>query len=464
MLKNTGDITELLIKAAEKARKETSGEADAVQQREVWPIESTIGPGLEGAIACYTNIGHVNGAKGILTYRGYNVFDLAINSTYEEVAYLLLYGKMPTEVQLQRFKKRLVKYRHIPNTLRLLQSFPVEEFNPMGALRLGVNLMRRVLGKKELEPETRVRTDTIAADDDSIPEETTPMGYEHAVYEPEEDKKEILEDTCHLISGMATLTAAIARIRDGHLPIEPDPELNHSENFLYMLTGKRPTATEARIMDISLILHADHGMNASTFASMVVASTLSDIYFSVGAGVAALNGPLHGGANEQVLYTLEKVSKSGDVSKWYEGARKRKEKIMGFGHRVYKTYDPRARVLGPLAGYISRGDKEVRGLLKVAKQLEKEVVSSLGKDKGIFPNVDFYSGLVYKAMGIAPPMFTPIFAVSRVAGWTARCLEYLESNRIFRPRAIYTGDFDREYELIEKRGKKMKKSSPKKGK
>jgi citrate synthase len=462
----TPEITSLLEEAARKAREEIKDvEEHPETPEEHWPVECTIGPGLEGATACYTEIGHVNGSKGILTYRGYNIFDLAVNSSFEEVVYLLLFGKMPTPRQMKWLQSRLQSYRHIPRTLRLLQSFPVEELSTMGALRLGVNLMRRVQTTAEQEPQGPGRHEPIETDDDSIPEETQPMGHEHAVYELPDTAEEdmaYVEDVCHLISGMATLTAAIARIRQGHLPIEPDPELGHAANFLYMMNGERPTAEETRVMDVSLILHADHGMNASTFASMVVASTLSDIYFSVGAGVAALNGPLHGGANEQVLYTLEEIQRDGKVKEWYAKARKQKRKIMGFGHRVYKAYDPRARILGPLADRLGDQNKSIRPLLKVAHQLEKEVIKTLGDTKGVFPNVDFYSGLVYRGMGIDTPMFTPIFAVSRVAGWTARTLEYLRNNRIFRPRAIYTGEFDKPYVPLEERSRSKKKGGKKK--
>ncbi len=249
------------------------------------------------------------------------------------------------------------------------------------------------------------------------------------------------------------MAAAIARIRQGKLPVEPDRELSHAGNLLYMMTGEHPSSVQERIMDVALILHADHGMNASTFAAMVVASTLSDIYFSAGAGIAALNGPLHGGANERVLHMLNEIGDVKHVKAWYRKARASKRKIMGFGHRVYKAYDPRARVLGPLAGYMAKKDKKAASLLKTARALEKEVVSTLGKKKGIFPNVDFYSGIVYAAMDIPPALFTPIFAVSRMAGWSARVLEYLENNRIFRPRAMYVGPLDKKYVPIGKRSR-----------
>ncbi len=458
MHEDTPQITELLVEAGRQAREEVPTDTETlVARKETWPVEATIGPGLEGAIACYTEIGHVNGAHGQLTYRGYNIFDLAAHSTFEETTYLLLFGKLPTARQLKQFQSRLVAYRHLPDTLRLLQTFPVEECTPMEGLRLAVYLLRRILTVPGGGPASREPSTTIGADEDSIPEETQPMGFEHAVYEMVDGRAATLDDVYHLISGMATLTAAIARIRTGHLPIEPDPELGHAANLLYMMTGRHPTPEQARIMDVCLILHADHGMNASTFAAMVVASTLSDIYFSIGAGVAALNGPLHGGANEQVLYTLEEVLASGDPVAWYKKARRQKRKIMGFGHRVYKTYDPRARLLGPLAEHLAKQQPEIRPMIKVARALEHEVVASLGADKGVFPNVDFFSGLVYRALGIDTPMFTPLFAVSRVSGWAARCLEYLRSNRIFRPRALYTGTFDEPYVPLAQRSTEARK-------
>jgi len=319
----------------------------------------------------------------------------------------------------------------------------------------------RVVGREEAKPDV---ADAISADDDSISMETDDRGWEHAAYEfptlrmaREAESRIGQEDTSgpetsyQLIAGLATVCAAIERIRAGRMPIDPDPELGHAANFLYMMTGHRPDPREARILDIALILHADHGMNASTFATMVVASTLSDIYFSVGAGVAALNGPLHGGANEQVLYTLAEIGSPDAVPRWYEQARSEKRKIPGFGHRVYNTYDPRARVLRPLVEHLAKANEDIMPLFRTAKALEAEAVKRLGLRKGVFPNVDFYSGLVYRALGIPPDMFTPTFAVSRVAGWTARVLEYLESNRIFRPRAVYVGEFNKQYVPLDKR-------------
>jgi citrate synthase len=204
-------------------------------------------------------------------------------------------------------------------------------------------------------------------------------------------------------------------------------------------------------MDVCLILHADHGMNASTFASMVVASTLSDIYLAIGSGISALAGPLHGGANVDVVRMLEEIGGPEAVPDWYEEAVSQKRKITGFGHRVYKAYDPRARILGPLAELLAADSPTVRTLFRTARALEERVVSTLGASKGVFPNVDFYSGLVYRSMGIPAALYTTIFAVSRVSGWCARVIEYLQNNRIFRPRAIYTGSFDETYVPVSER-------------
>jgi len=470
MHKDTQQISDLILKAGEKARRETAPTPEPSATRKIrWPVKCTVGPGLEGAIACETKIGYVNGSKGWLIYRGYDIFDLCANSCFEEVAYLLLHGRLPTRSRLDWFKRKLARYRNINATIRHLMGFPVQEMNTMAALRLGTLVMRQIRTYRDKEAGRPDIADAIYADEDSIPMETKPMGEERAIYEfkktrtakPKQvDKKllasEDLESCYSLIAAVPTVAAAVSRIRRGLLPIEPDPELSHAGNFIYMITGRRPTPIEERIMDVALILHADHGMNASTFAAMVVASTLSDIYFSVGSGIAALTGPLHGGANEEVLHMLREIGSPENVESWYAHARARRRKIMGFGHRVYKAYDPRARVLAPLAKYLAQSNREIRPLYLTARALEKQVIRTLGKQKRIFPNVDFYSGLVYLGLGIEPEMFTPIFAVSRVAGWTARVLEYLQNNRIFRPRAMYVGRFEKKYVPIEKRGLKKK--------
>ncbi|MBN3039604.1 MAG: citrate/2-methylcitrate synthase [Candidatus Omnitrophica bacterium] len=456
----TKKITELVLKAAERARNETKSEPEPLFAKPIqWPVNCIVGPGLEGAIACESKIGYVNGSKGQLIYRGYDIFDLCAYSSYEEVAYLLLHGNLPGSKQLKAFKQDLIHCRKVPNILRTLVSFPIESMNPMGTLRLASNLMRQEFTDIDEDSHKLDVEGIIGTDEDSIPMETKPKGEQHAIYEfkYKKQKKPGLKPSlgvesavgyrsCYrLIAGLSTVAASIARLRQGNFPLEPNPELDHAANLLYMMTGKIPDPEQERIMDIILILHADHGMNASTFASMVVASTLSDIYFSIGSGIAALNGPLHGGANEQVVKMLEEIAEPANVKNWFTKTCREKRKIMGFGHRVYKAYDPRARVLRPLAEYLSKKNQSSQKMFLIAQQLEDEVIKTLGEEKKVFPNVDFYSGIVYNALSIPVDLYTPLFAVSRVAGWTARVMEYLQNNRIFRPRAVYIGPFNKKY-------------------
>ncbi len=399
----------------------------------------------------------------MLSYRGYDIFELCAYSTYEEVSFLLLHGYLPNSEELKAFEDKLTNYRHMNKTLRLLMSYPVEEMNAMAALRMGTIFMRQEFTSLDREEAKPKLDDAISADEDSIAMETKPSGERRAIYEfkkkksrkrrkSDRDDASGLEACYHLIAGVPTITAAIARLRHGLMPYEPLNELSHAANIFYMMNGRRPTPIEERVLDVALILHADHGMNASTFASMVVASTMSDIYFSVGSGIAALNGPLHGGANERVIHTLHDVGSPENAAAWVKETLAKKEKVPGFGHRVYNTYDPRARILGPLAKFKCSGcSSDIQNLITTAERVELEVIEALSQDKNVFPNVDYYSGVVYTRLGIDPAMFTPLFAVSRVAGWTARVLEYIQKNRIFRPRALYTGQFNREFTKIDER-------------
>lgn len=465
MAQTTDDITRIILEAKKRAHRET-GNAPEPEFTSIvdWPIDCTVGPGLEGAIACETKIGYVNGSKGWLIYRGYDIFDLCAYSTFEETSFLLLHGRLPTAHELDIFCRTLRRRMFIPRTQRSLLSFPVEERNPMDALRLGTNLMRQKQTRSDRDS-LFLPGETVASDEDSIPMETKPTGTKRPVYEfiarlfnpvpTIEPSAEVVPDDVesiyNLIAGVASVSATIGRARAGRIPLEPLPDLGFAGNYLYMLTGRRPTPLEERIMDISLILHADHGMNASTFAAMVVASTLSDIYLAIGAGISALSGPLHGGANVEVIKMLDEIGKPSAVKKWYQAATAQKRKVMGFGHRVYKAYDPRARILGPLAGMLAEEKPELKSIYETAVALEYEVVSTLGRKKKVFPNVDFFSGIVYRSMGIPADMYTTIFAVARVAGWGARVMEYIENNRIFRPRAIYTGSFDEQYTPLDNR-------------
>jgi len=453
-----------ILKAREKASLAGAHEPDPMRADAVqWPVQCTVGPGLEGAVACESKVGYVNGTKGWLLYRGYDIFDLCAHSNFEEVSYLLLHGQLPAREKYRAFQGKFRLFWHIPKTIRQITGLPLEEMTPMGALRLGTTIMRQNQTYRDEKAHDH-ETSALGTDEDSIAMESQPTGHEKAVYEfikshtpnpslSTTDKNSSMEfDSCyHLIAGIPTLLAAIHRIRIGHMPIGPKADLSHSANFLYMLTGEIPDAVSERILDICLMLHADHGMNASTFASLVVASTLSDIYFSIGAGIGALNGPLHGGANQEVITMLRSIGGPEKVEEWFEKARAEKRKIPGFGHRVYKTYDPRALILEPLAEILSEKTDESRKLFATAKKLEGLVIRQWGEDKKIYPNVDFYSGLVYDSLGIPDTLFTPIFAVARMAGWTSRIMEYLERNRIFRPRAIYTGTFGEEWVPSEER-------------
>ena len=320
----------------------------------------------------------------------------------------------------------------------------------MAALRVGVTTLRQMaIDIDGQSPDQSFLTDT----DADIQPDVASAGDEEHELDEELLTSAILgrHDAYRLIAGISTIVAAIARLRQGKLPIEPDPDLNHAENLLYMITGEIPDEQSARIMDIALILHADHGMNASTFASMVVASTLSDLYTSVESGIAALSGPLHGGANEHALYMLESIGHPDQVEEWFKDARARGIKIMGFGHRVYKSYDPRAKILKPLAKAITQKDPELSQLYETAEALEEVVVAELGAEN-VFPNVEFTP--VSTRRSVLSLRCSPLFAASRVVGWVARCLEYVQDNRIFRPRAVYIGDVDQPYIPIDKRSQR----------
>jgi len=410
-------VGQIIADAAKVAVEETADAPPPLFTGAVeWPVEASLGKGLEGAIACESEIGYVDGTKGWLIYGGLNVFDLAEKSTYEESAYVTLNGKLPTQAELDDFNAKLLANRAVPDeVIDTLARLP-KDTHPMAALRTGVS----VLGC--LDP---------GADETSVEAE--------------------MEISVKLVAQLATIAGAVAMIRKGKKPVAPDPDLGHSANYLYMSTGEKPDELAARIMDVALILHIDHGMNASTFTTMVVNSSLSDMYSSVVAGIGSLKGPLHGGANERVMYDLSDIGSPENVEPWYRAAREAKRLIMGFGHRVYKAYDPRARILKPLSALMAEKDAEMDKLYNIAIKLDDLVCAELGAEKGIFPNVDFYSGIVYTGLGFETAMFTPIFAVSRVAGWCARALEYLADNRIFRPRAAYVGPMTAEYVPMDQR-------------
>lgn len=367
--------------------------------------------GLEGVIANETKIGYVNGAVGRLSYRGFTIEDLAEHSTFEETIHLLFHGSLPTKKELDDLKADLKKQRALPSTvLEMLRQLP-KDAHPMSVLRSAVSLMG------SLDPT-----------------------------EGEFSVENYLRIGKRLIAVMPTIVAAYHRIRNGLDPIDPDPELDHAENFLYMYFGARPEPKVARLVDVALILHADHGMNASTFTGLVTMSSQSDLYSTVTAAIGSLKGPLHGGANERALSMLEEIPSVEKVEDKIEQFQKEKRRFMGWGHRVYKAYDPRAKILDKMAEEVASGK-----IYSIAKKVESILLPKLGA-RGIFPNVDYYSGAVYAALGFEKHDFTPIFAISRVAGWTARQLEYIPENRIFRPRAVYTGIIEQRYVPMSQRG------------
>lgn len=371
-------------------------------------------PGLEGIPVAQSSISHVDGQKGILEYRGINIEELAQQSNFLETTYLLIWGKLPTKEELDSFQSEITAHRRIKYHIRdMMKCFP-ESGHPMDALQtsaaaLGLFYSRRALAKEEYIRDAVVR----------------------------------------LLAKIPTMVAAFAQMREGNDPIKPSDHLNYSANFLYMLTEKEPEPLEARIFDVSLMLHAEHTMNASTFSAMVTSSTLTDPYAVIASAVGTLAGPLHGGANEEVLLMLEEIGSVENVRPYIDDCIANKKKIMGFGHRVYKVKDPRAKILQQLAERLF----ELTGYdeyYEIALEVEKVVTERLGH-KGIYANVDFYSGLVYRKLGIKPDLFTPMFAISRVAGWLAHWKEQLAVNRIFRPTQVYVGERNMSYVPIEKR-------------
>ena len=373
-------------------------------------------PGLAGVPAARTSVSIIDGQVGKLQYRGYPIEVLAEHCTYEEVAYLLLFGRLPTQGELDGFGRELASERQLKfRIIDMLKTLP-ESGHPMDALTAAVATMGMFYpGDHMADPEFR-RLCLI-----------------------------------RLVAKLPTIVAAWHRIRRGDDPIKPRKDLGHAANFLYMLEGEVPTTLAVRVFDVALILHAEHSMNASTFTARVTGSTLTDPYAVVASAIGSLAGPLHGGANERVLETLGSIRDThpAAIRRWAEDRLARKEKVMGFGHRVYKVKDPRATILQGLASQLfdKFGRTPIYGL---ALELESQMSELVGH-KGIYPNVDFYSGIVYEKLGVPVDLFTPIFAIARVAGWLAHLLEQLESNRIFRPSQIWVGKADRKYVPITER-------------
>ena len=365
-------------------------------------------PGLAGIPAAESSISFIDGQAGVLEYRGYKIEDLSAHSTYEEVAWLLLYGELPTADELAGFCADLGRLRELPEALvTMIKAMPATA-HPMQALQASL------AGLGMVSPKTDLRD---AASKD--------------------------EACRRVIACTPVLVAAFERVRGGKDYVAPRAELSTAANFLWCLDGESPDDVAVRTLDCALILHAEHTMNASTFACRVVASTENDPYTSCSGAVGALFGPLHGGANERVLKQLATIGSVDEVEAWYDAKSANKEKVMGFGHRVYKTKDPRAKNLQTLATELFQTLGSTPKY-DVALRLEEVVTARLG-ERGIYPNVDFFSGLVYEKLGLDTDVFTPIFAMARVAGYCSHYLEQHQDNKLFRPAQIYAGQRDRAF-------------------
>jgi citrate synthase len=361
--------------------------------------------GLKGILAADSSVCLVNGTEGRLLYRGYNIDDLARNCSFEEVAYLLFQGELPTQAELEQFKTMLTHNSTFPPPVAELVASLPSHVAPMAALRSAVS----IAGAYDSQ-----------ADDDS--------------------QDALFEKSIRLTAMVATITAAVRRLREGKQPVEPRPELGFAANFMYQLNGTEPSADATRAMDLILILHAEHGFNASTFAARVIIATLTDIYSAVTGAIGALKGRLHGGANTEVLKTLLELGDVAKVSAWVDSVRADKGKFMGFGHAVYQTEDPRAKFLREFSHRlgVEQGNTTWYDL---SVEIEKQVMQAIGKNC----NVDFYSASLQHYMGIPGELFTCIFAASRIVGWCAHILEQLSDNKIIRPSANYIGPTGRSF-------------------
>lgn len=371
----------------------------------------TSGGGLRGVVAAQSTMSKVNGEEGILIYQGYNIHELAEHSTFEETVFLLWNGRLPKQNELDMLKTELRSNYEVPSEILVfMKHFPTDAA-PMDVLRTCVSTL--------------------------------------AFYDDESHKTDVesaRKTATRLTAQFPTILAAWERIRNGNEPVAPDSSLDIAENFLYMMRGEKPDPNEARMLDVCLILHADHGFNASTFTTRVVTGTLADMYGGVTAGIAALAGPLHGGANTAVMKALEEIGSVENVESWLDDMLANKRKVMGIGHAVYKTEDPRAT-------WLRKFSEQMGGVTGETKwfEMSKKLEDLMMEKKGLNPNVDFYSASTYYMMGIPLDLYTPIFAISRVSGWTGHILEQYGNNKLIRPRAEYVGEWNLTYTPIEER-------------
>lgn len=380
-------------------------------------------PGLQGVPATKSNISFLDGQQGILTYRGYRIEELALRSNFEETSLLLLDGRLPKFNELAEFDAQLRDNRRVKYNIReLMKNLPATG-HPMDMLQIAVSSLGMFY------PGNECLTGSDFCED---------LNYVHNM-------------TVKILARMATVVTMWEHIRNGYDPIEPRKDLTYAENFLYMFSGEEPDPFFARILDTCLVLHAEHTINASTFAALVAGSTLASPYQVIAAGIGTLSGPLHGGANERVVEMLQAIGSPERVKPWLDEQLANKAKIWGMGHREYKVKDPRAIILqGLMEKLVEHRGGKISPLFETALALEGACEERLGP-KGVYANVDFYSGILYAEMGIPKDQFTSIFAVSRCAGWLAHWREQLADNRIFRPTQVYTGEGVRPFVPIEER-------------
>ena len=380
-------------------------------------------PGLEGVAATKSAISFIDGEKGLLSYRGYSLETLAENSSFEETTLLLLRGELPTAAELSEFTGQLRSQYRIKYHIReMMRHFPATG-HPMDMLQTAVSSLGMFY------PGNECLTSSDACED---------LNY-------------VRNMTVNIIASMAPLVAMWEHMRQGYDPIEPREDLSVAENLLYMFTGKEPDPLMAKIMDVCLILHAEHTLNASTFSALVSGSTLATPYSVISGAIGTLSGPLHGGANSRVVDMLKEIGSADNAEKWIDNALANKEVIWGMGHREYKVKDPRATILHKLVEELieDRGSK-LDSTFETAMRVEEICEDRLGH-KGVYPNVDFYSGILYAEMGIPADQFTALFAVARSAGWLAHWREQISNNRIYRPTQIYIGSEERSYISISDR-------------
>ncbi|HEY2786870.1 MAG TPA: citrate synthase [Fimbriiglobus sp.] len=376
--------------------------------------EQEFRPGLEDVPAAKSAVSFIDGKRARLEYRGIPVETLAKESCFEETAWLLLKGDLPSQKQLAEFDRDLRDRRAIHFRLKdLIKCLPATA-HPMDALQMSVSALGAFYPCRHVN-----------------------------------DPAKNWDACLRLLAAIPTVVAAIGRVRDGNEILEPRPDLDTAGNFYFMLFGKAPSAATRKVLDACLILHAEHTMNASTFTARVTGSTLANPFATISSAVGSLSGPLHGGANEEALQMFDQIGEAANVKPWLENALATKAKIMGMGHRVYKVKDPRATVLQEFAEQVFAESSRPK-TYDTALELERVAAGILGP-KGIYPNVDFFSGVVYRALGIPTDLFTPIFAIARTAGWLAHWLEQLHGNKIFRPEQIFVGKVDADYVPLDKR-------------